>query len=146
MVLDLHLLHHVLYFSLHYIWRSRSQKESQNQNKISSLKRAIFEQETKLEFEKRKERIQILKEEQQKTKNLKEFTSGKINWKLKTGTLFYPVWEGYYQNKHVFNIIQKQTYFELNLVQKSEKSMVLEDIKKKAELFIDTFTMLNKKK
>ena len=87
----------------------------------------------------------LLKEEQKKARNLLEFSSGKINWKLKSGTLIYPVWEGFYQKKHIFNIIQKQTYFELNLVQKSQTSMLLEDVKKKAELFLEAFSVGDKR-
>jgi len=50
------------------------------------------------------------------------------------------MWEGYINNKHIFNITQKQQYFELSLVNKSFSSQSLDEANKKAELFLEAFS------
>lgn len=83
-----------------------------------------------------------LKEQRER---LNEFNSGKINWKLKKGINLYPVWEGHYNNVHLFNITQKQQYYELSFLIKSEKSKEINTVQSKAELFLESLFKNNKK-
>lgn len=76
---------------------------------------------------------------------LNEFSSGKINWKLKKGNNLYPIWEGRYNNIHLFNITQKQQYYELSFLIKNEKSQEINTIQNKAELFLESLFNNNKK-
>lgn len=125
--------------------QQKLQKEK-NQNQVENLKRALFELQTKLEYQLRQEKKQLqqksLKEQRER---LNEFNSGKINWKLKKGINLYPVWEGHYNNVHLFNITQKQQYYELSFLIKNEKSKEINTVQSKAELFLESLFKNNKK-
>lgn len=105
-----------------------------------SLQNLLNENQIKLEYQERQEKVQQKKQIQKaKINENNEFSSGQINWKKKSNSLLYNVWEGYYNEKHLFNITQKQQYFELKLVSKNVNSTNMNDIQKKAELFLESF-------
>jgi hypothetical protein len=101
-------------------------------------KNLLKELQTKLEYQLRKEKKES---EKLKIKNdfnkLNNFSSGNINWVLKKNQFgHYPVWEGYYQGIHLFNINQKKSYYELSFINMNEKSFEFKLIQEKAELFL----------
>jgi len=80
----------------------------------------------------------LQQKEQQNQINLNEFVANNITWKLKKSNLLYPIWEGRYNNVHVFNITQKQLYYELGIVFKGAKSKNFDDIQKQAGMLLES--------
>lgn len=103
----------------------------------------------KLEQERRKAKLKLAKKQkyQKRLDNYKKtesFVSGKITWKIKQQS-FNPVWEGYVDGKHLFNIIRNLSNYELKLVPKGSIGPDLQSLSKKAELIMENFTVKNVK-
>lgn len=77
-------------------------------------------------------------------KKAESFSSGKITWKIKQKS-FYPVWEGYVDGKHLFNITRNLSNYELKLVPKGSVGPDIQALSKKAELIMENFTIKNAK-
>lgn len=113
-------------------------ENEQNQNHLQNLQLNLTNLETKLEYQLRKEK-KLLQKEQQNQKKLSDcFVSNNISWKLKSGTFLYPIWEGTYNNVHIFNITKKQLYYELSLVFKGAKSKEFDDVQKQAGILLES--------
>ncbi len=108
--------------------KNQLQKELENQAKEKLQKKQL----KKLEEEK--------KQKEKKDNNIKEFSSGTIQWKKKEGTPLYHTWEGYFNSKKLFQIQQKNYGYELKLLENNHTHSSFQTIQKKAENIIESFS------
>ncbi len=103
-----------------------------------------LEQKKPEESKRQQKKQQAKKQLKENQKKLDNFSSGLITWKRKNGA-FYPTWNGYINNHHIFMMEQKLSKYELKIVDRTSFSTSFEEIQKQAEKILEKYiTGVNK--
>ncbi len=74
-----------------------------------------------------------------------EFKSENLLWKKSGKSLMHNVWEGHFNSRHLFNLTQKQTYYELTLIPQRTSPKNIDEAKLMAEGILKTLQIPKKK-
>ncbi len=120
------------------------QEPNLSKNQKLKFQQQIEELEIQLEYLQRREKLQ--QKEQEKINNFNkilEFKTDNIIWKKSNKSLMYNLWEGFFKNVHLFNLTQKQNYYELNLLPQKKTFKSLEDVKIISENILKNFQIID---